>query len=130
MFSSSGDFLRLASILALVSSSASWSSRLMMSISSLACLTMSSSGLSSALTMSSFLKARTTWQIAWHSRMWARNLLPRPSPLLAPATNPAMSTNSTVAGTTLSVSYILARTSRRSSGTGTMPTFGSMVAKG
>ena len=62
--------------------------------------------------------------------MWARNLLPRPSPLDAPATRPAISTNSTVAGTTLFVSYILARVSRRLSGTGTIPTFGSMVAKG
>ena len=130
MFSSCGSFLRLASIFALVSSSANWSSRLMMSMSSLACFTMSSSGLLSALTMSPFLKALTTWQMAWHSRMWARNLLPRPSPLLAPATKPAISTNSTVAGITLFVSYIFAKTSRRSSGTGTMPTFGSMVAKG
>ena len=56
--------------------------------------------------------------------------MPRPSPFDAPSTRPAMSTNSTVAGTTLSVSYILASVSRRSSGTGTMPTFGSMVAKG
>ncbi len=91
---------------------------------------MSSTIFWSARRMSSFLKARTTWQIAWHSRIWARNLLPRPSPLEAPCTNPAMSTNSTVAGTTLSVSYILARVSSLSSGTGTMPTFGSMVAKG
>ena len=125
-----GSFLRLAAILALVSSSASCNSRLMMSMSSLACLIISSSGLLSARTMSLDLKARTTWQMAWHSRIAPRNLLPRPSPLLAPWTSPAMSTNSTVAGTTLSVSYILARTSRRSSGTGTMPTFGSMVAKG
>ena len=35
------------------------------------------------------------------SRMFARNWLPRPSPWLAPATRPAMSTNSTVAGTIL-----------------------------
>ena len=130
MFSSFGSFLRLASTLALVSSSASWSSRLMISMSSLAWAMMSSSGWLSARTISSFLKARTTWQIAWHSRIWARNLFPRPSPLDAPATRPAISTNSTVAGTTLLVSYILAKTSSRSSGTGTMPTFGSMVAKG
>ena len=130
MLSSEGSFLRLAAILALVSSSASCNSRLMMSMSSLACLMMSSSGLLSARMMSLDLKARTTWQMAWHSRMWARNLLPRPSPLLAPCTRPAISTNSTVAGVTLSASYILARWSRRSSGTGTMPTFGSMVAKG
>ena len=69
MFSSFGSFLRLASTLALVSSSASWSSRLIMSMSSLACVMMSSSGLLSARTISSFLKALTTWQMAWHSRM-------------------------------------------------------------
>ena len=130
MFSSFRSFFLLAAILALVSSSASWSSRLIMSMSSLACFKISSSGLLSARTISLDLKARTTWQMAWHSRMWARNLLPRPSPLDAPSTRPAMSTNSTVAGTILLVSYILASTSRRSSGTGTMPTFGSMVAKG
>ena len=32
------------------------------------------------------------------SRMWARNWLPKPSPPLAPATSPAMSTNSMAAG--------------------------------
>jgi hypothetical protein len=44
-------------------------------------------------------KQRTTLMVASVSRMWARNLLPRPSPVLAPATRPAMSTNSTTAGT-------------------------------
>ena len=43
-------------------------------------------------------KQRTTWTMAAHSRMLARNLLPRPSPLDAPFTRPAMSTNSTTAG--------------------------------
>ena len=43
-------------------------------------------------------KQRTTWTMASHSRMLARNLLPRPSPLLAPFTRPAMSTNSMTAG--------------------------------
>ena len=33
-----------------------------------------------------------------HSRMFARNWFPRPSPLLAPFTRPAMSTNSTLVG--------------------------------
>ena len=64
MNSSEGSFLRLASILALVSSSASCSSRLMMSISSFACATISVTSFWSARRMSSFLKARTTWQIA------------------------------------------------------------------
>ena len=64
MFSSFGSFFLLAAILALVSSSASWSSRLIMSMSSLACFKISSSGLLSARTMSLDLKARTTWQMA------------------------------------------------------------------
>src|SRR3989344_3601624 len=43
-------------------------------------------------------KQRTTFTMASVSRMWARNWLPRPSPWLAPATKPSMSTNSTMAG--------------------------------
>jgi hypothetical protein len=62
--------------------------------------------------------------------MLARNLLPRPSPFEAPATSPAMSTNSTIAGTTFWGWAISAMTSSRRSGTGTMPTFGSIVQKG
>ena len=49
-------------------------------------------------TMSSLTKQRTTCAMASVSRMCARNLLPRPSPFDAPATRPAMSTNSTVVG--------------------------------
>jgi hypothetical protein len=41
-----------------------------------------------------------------------------------------MSTNSTVVGTTFSGFTMLARSSRRVSGTGTMPTLGSMVQNG
>ena len=37
-------------------------------------------------------KQRTTWAIASHSRMLARNWLPSPSPFDAPRTRPAMST--------------------------------------
>ncbi len=48
--------------------------------------------------MFSLSKQRTTCTIASTSRIWDRNLLPRPSPLLAPRTRPAMSTNSTTAG--------------------------------
>ena len=84
----------------------------------------------STCTTSGSLKKRTTSQMASVSRMFARNWLPRPSPWLAPATRPAMSTNSTVAGTILAGWSISASFSRRSSGTGTMPTLGSMVAKG
>ncbi len=75
-------------------------------------------------------KTRTTWQMASLSRMAARNLLPRPSPSEAPLTIPAMSTKVTVAGTISFDSKMPARTARRSSGTATTPTLGSMVAKG
>jgi hypothetical protein len=62
--------------------------------------------------------------------MLARNWLPSPSPLLAPATRPAMSTNSTAAGMTTLVFAIFCSTASRSSGTVTTPTLGSMVQKG
>ena len=64
------------------------------------------------------------------SRMLAKNLLPRPSPLLAPATSPAMSTISTVAGITRLGLSISASRASRSSGTFTTPTFGSIVQNG
>ena len=69
-------------------------------ISSVLIVSMSSLGetLPSTWTTFSSLKARMTWQIASDSRMFARNLLPRPSPSQAPRTMPAMSTKSTVAG--------------------------------
>ena len=93
---------------------------------------MSEAGFTSPSTWvtSSSRKTRVTWQIAADSRMWDRNLLPRPSPCEAPATMPAMSTNSTVAGRILAEPKISASVARRGSGTPTMPTFGSMVAKG
>ena len=81
-------------------------------------------------TTSGSLKKRTTSQIASVSRMLAKNWLPRPSPWLAPSTKPAMSTNSTVAGTMRAGWSISARRFRRASGTGTTPTLGSIVAKG
>ncbi len=80
--------------------------------------------------MSSSVKQRTTCTIASTAWMWDRNWLPSPSPCDAPLTSPAMSTNSTVVG---SLRADLPRTtsvSRRSSGTGTMPMLGSMVANG
>ena len=84
----------------------------------------------STWTTSGSLKARMTWQIASDSRMLARNLLPKPSPSLAPFTIPAMSTNVTVAGRIFSEPKILAKTFSRSSGTATTPVFGSIVANG
>ena len=62
--------------------------------------------------------------------MLAKNWLPRPSPLEAPSTKPAISTNSIVVANTLSGLTISAKASRRASGIGTMPEFGSMVQNG
>jgi 4-diphosphocytidyl-2-C-methyl-D-erythritol kinase len=73
---------------------------------------------------------RTVTRVAAVSRMFARNLLPSPSPLAAPFTSPAMSTNSTTAGTIFLGLTISASPASRSSGTSTMPTFGSTVQNG
>ena len=75
-----------------VSRSASASSVLMMATSD------AGSTRPETCTTSGSSKQRTTCAIASTSRMCARNLLPRPSPCEAPATRPAMSTNSTVVG--------------------------------
>ena len=75
-----------------ISTSAIMSSRSMMSISRTGSVEPST-----WITFSSS-KHRTTWTMAAHSRMLARNLFPSPSPLDAPFTRPAMSTNSTTAG--------------------------------
>ena len=75
-------------------------------------------------------KQRTTWAIASVSRILAKNLLPRPSPFDAPATSPAISTNSIVVGKTRSGLTMLAKASILVSGTGTIPILGSMVQKG
>ena len=80
--------------------------------------------------MSASSKQRTTCTMASTSRMWLKNLFPKPSPALAPFTNPAMSTNSMAAGITTLVLAIFCSTPRRSSGTVTMPTLGSMVQNG
>jgi hypothetical protein len=68
--------------------------------------------------------------IASVSRIFARNLLPNPSPLLAPFTNPAISTISTVVGTIRCGCTRSASLFKRSSGTVITPTFGSIVQKG
>ena len=107
-----------------LSKSARANSVLMVSIS------LNGSILPATCTMSSFSKQRTTWPMASVSRMLARNLLPKPSPLLAPATKPAISTNSMVVGNTRSGLTISAKASKRGSGIGTTPVFGSMVQNG
>ena len=64
------------------------------------------------------------------SRIFARNWFPKPSPLLAPFTRPAISTISTVAGITFSGLTRDSSFSSRESGTLTTPRLGSMVQKG
>ena len=102
------------------------------SASSVLTISMSASGstLPSTWTTLSSSKQRTTCTMASVSRIFARNLLPSPSPLEAPATSPAISTNSMAVGITFSGLTISASLSWRGSGTGTTPTFGSMVQKG
>src|SRR5699024_8808496 len=73
-------------------------------------------------------KARVTWQIASASRMLARNMLPRPSPSLAPLTMPAMSTRDPAAGSRVWLPKISASYASREPGTGTTPTSGTLVA--
>ena len=75
-------------------------------------------------------KQRTTCRIASTSRMWARNLLPSPWPSLAPFTMPAMSTSLSAAGITFFVAMRAVILLSRSSGTLTIPSFGSMVQNG
>ena len=75
-------------------------------------------------------KQRRTCSTASTCRMLARNWLPSPSPLDAPRTSPAMSTNSKEVGMTFCGFTFAASWSSRSSGTGTTPTFGSMVQNG
>ena len=75
-------------------------------------------------------KQRSTCTMASTSRIFARNWLPSPSPLLAPRTRPAMSTNSRLVGTVFCDLPILVSMSSRGSGTATRPTLGSMVQNG
>ena len=64
------------------------------------------------------------------SRILDKNLLPKPSPLLAPFTSPAISTISTTAGTTFCGCTNSTSLFNRSSGTVITPTLGSIVQKG
>src|SRR5260221_6179527 len=80
--------------------------------------------------MLSLSKQRTTCAMASTSRMLARNWLPSPSPLLAPFTKPAMSTNSKVVGSTRCGFTRVSNIFNRGSGTEITPTLGSMVQQG
>ena len=62
--------------------------------------------------------------------MWDKNLFPKPSPFEAPSTRPAISTNSIVVFIFFLYCYTSTNLSNLSSGTGTTPTFGSIVQKG
>ncbi len=84
----------------------------------------------SGWTTPSSVWARTTWTIASVSRMLARNWLPRPSPLWAPATSPAMSWKAIVSQTIFEARTVSETRSRRSSVTGTIAMFGSIVVNG
>ena len=64
------------------------------------------------------------------SLIWDKNLLPKPSPLEAPSTSPAISTNSIVVLIFFFDFDISTNLSSLSSGTGTIPTFVSIVQKG
>jgi len=75
-------------------------------------------------------KHLTTSNILSTSLICDRNLFPKPSPLLAPFTRPAISTNSITACVTFSGLYIFAKLSNLSSGTGTIPILGSIVQNG
>src|SRR3989344_9194540 len=80
--------------------------------------------------MSLLSKNLTTCTIASTSRMWERNLLPKPAPSAAPLTRPAISTNSIDVGTIFSDFSKAASLASRWSGTLITPTFGSMVVNG
>src|SRR5262245_40637642 len=102
------------------------------SISSVSMVSMSAIGSIAPATSATpgWTKQRTTWAMASTSRAWARNWLPRPSPLEAPLTRPAISTKVSRVGLILADFASFASTSRRGSGTITSPTFGSMVLNG
>ena len=74
-------------------------------------------------------KHRITCIIASTSLIFPKNLLPNPSPLLAPRTRPAISTISNWVGTILSGFTNSANLVILLSGTSTKPTLGSMVQK-
>mmetsp|Transcript_56751 Transcript_56751/g.166086 ORF Transcript_56751/g.166086 Transcript_56751/m.166086 type:complete len:205 (+) Transcript_56751:593-1207(+) len=84
----------------------------------------------STCVMSSFSKQRTTCTMASTSRMLLRNLFPRPSPLEAPFTSPAMSTYSICSGMTFSDLAVSPSSCSRVSGTVARATLGSIVQKG
>ena len=84
----------------------------------------------STCTTSGSTKTLITWQIASVSRIFAKNLFPKPAPSDAPLTIPAISTKETEAGSISLESNMVASFLSLSSGTPTIPILGSIVAKG
>ena len=117
-------FLALSNLLFAVSISANINSKLIVSISLI--------GFTFPSTCTTFESSKhlTTSTIASVSLICDKNLFPNPSPLLAPFTRPAMSTNSITACVVFSGLYISVNLSSLSSGTATTPTFGSIVQNG
>src|SRR5574344_1547024 len=95
-------------------------------------ISLSLTGLTDPSTWVTFSSSKhlNTCSIASVSRIFARNLFPRPSPLLAPFTRPAIATISTVVGTIRCGLTNSESLFKRSSGTVMTPTFGSIVQKG
>ena len=83
----------------------------------------------SSLNTFSSSKQRITCITALTSRIFAKNLFPKPSPLLAPFTKPAISTISSWVATIRLGIIKSANCCILISGTSTNPTFGSMVQK-
>ena len=77
-----------------------------------------------------FSKAADNMEYGVYLPNMGEELVTQPFPRLAPLTNPAISTNSTVAGVTFFGWYMAAKPANRSSGTATTPRFGSIVQKG
>ena len=105
-----------------------------MSAKSNSCSMISTSRMGSMLpsvcTMLSSAKHLTMCRMTSVSRMLPKNLFPKPSPLEAPATSPAMSTKSSVEYCIFSGLTMAASASSLLSGTGTTALLGSMVQKG
>jgi len=74
-------------------------------------------------------KQRVKWIMVSTSLTWERNLFPNPSPLEAPLTRPAISTYVIAALIVLADLDILDILFNLSSGSATIPIFGSMVQK-
>ena len=124
LFPMAAIFCCFASRLSMVSRSFNCSSVSMISLSRIGSI------VPSTWVMLSSSKQRRTCMIASVSRMLPRNLLPSPSPLLAPFTSPAISTISHVAGTILPGCTSSANFVSLSSGTVITPTLGSIVQNG